>query len=378
MLWMFLRFSLFQSIKMDENDAASVTILDIVQERMFTMLSVKRITALLVMTVTLMFGSLPAMAADLSVKENKTRAGITNVTVPYISGAEGGKQIDLLVNRTVLSAVNAELKNILSESEVKDFDASHKDEPELSDALRYNSDLVKYTDKMIAGKTATGRSAASWYVRSEYEVKAARSTFFSVVLKIRTYTGGPSDKVIWKAMNFDLKDGRQLALKDLFEAEADYASRLRTLIGYQQQGRARLIRHIKGKNVADPVPVTITGQESFYVDDHYNLGIILNSGETGSASAKNEAAVTESGEISTDNEKAESNAVPEGNVKSGAEIQAAPVVTEGTGNEPGTTVVNNEPATESSAAVTDKQKSGPATIEVYDISLNDFADLIKL
>ena len=363
---------------MDENDAASVTILDIVQERMFTMLSVKRITALLVMTVTLMFGSLPAMAADLSVKENKTRAGITNVTVPYISGAEGGKQIDLLVNRTVLSAVNAELKNILSESEVKDFDASHKDEPELSDALRYNSDLVKYTDKMIAGKTATGRSAASWYVRSEYEVKAARSTFFSVVLKIRTYTGGSSDKVIWKAMNFDLKDGRQLALKDLFEAEADYASRLRTLIGYQQQGRARLIRHIKGKNVADPVPVTITGQESFYVDDHYNLGIILNSGETGSASAKNEAAVTESGEISTDNEKAESNAVPEGNVKSGAEIQAAPVVTEGTGNEPGTTVVNNEPATESSAAVTDKQKSGPATIEVYDISLNDFADLIKL
>ena len=280
MLWMFFRFSHFQSMKMDENDAASVTILDIVQERMFTMLSVKRITALLVMTVTLMLGSLPAMAADLSVKENKTRAGITNVTVPYISGAEGGKQIDLLVNRTVLSAVNAELKNILSESEVKDFDASHKDEPELSDALRYNSDLVKYTDKMIAGKTATGRSA--------------------------------------KAVNFDLKDGRQLALKDLFEAEADYASRLRTLIGYQQQGRARLIRHIKGKNVADPVPVTITGQESFYVDDHYNLGIILNSGETGSASAKNEAAVT------------------------------------------------------------DKQKSGPASIEVYDISLNDFADLIKL
>lgn len=301
-----------------ENDAASVTILDIVQERMFTMLSVKRITALLVMTVTLMLGSLPAMAADLSVKENKTRAGITNVTVPYISGAEGGKQIDLLVNRTVLSAVNAELKNILSESEVKDFDASHKDEPELSDALRYNSDLVKYTDKMIAGKTTTGRSAASWYVRSEYEVKAARSTFFSVVLKIRTYTGGPSDKVIWKAMNFDLKDGRQLALKDLFEAEADYASRLRTLIGYQQQGRARLIRHIKGKNVADPVPVTITGQESFYVDDHYNLGIILNSGESGTASAGNEGAAT------------------------------------------------------------GKQKPGPATIEVYDISLNDFADLIKL
>ena len=53
---------------MDENDAVSVTILDIVQERMFTMLSVKRITALLVMTVTLMLGSLPAMAADLSVK----------------------------------------------------------------------------------------------------------------------------------------------------------------------------------------------------------------------------------------------------------------------------------------------------------------------
>jgi hypothetical protein len=67
-------------------------------------------------------------------------------------------------------------------------------------------------------------------------------------------------------------------LKELFDANADYAARLQTLIGYQQKGRARLIRHIKGKNVPEPTPVSITGQENFYVDDHYNLGIILYSG----------------------------------------------------------------------------------------------------
>ena len=45
-------------------------------------------------------------------------------------------------------------------------------------------------------------------------------------------------------------------------------------------GRARLLHHIKGKELKTPEPVTITGQEAFYVDDHYNLGIILQKGES--------------------------------------------------------------------------------------------------
>jgi hypothetical protein len=218
------------------------------------------------------------MAAELSVKENRTRSGIVNVAVPYISGSVGGKHIDDMVNQAVLSYVNSQMKLVLSQQETETFESTHPESRELSDMLHYNTDLVKYTDKKIVDKNTEGRVSASWYVQNEYEVKTAKDTFYSVILKTKTYTGGSANVVVWKTMNFDLKDGHLMELKELFDANADYAARLQTLIGYQQKGRARLIRHIKGKNVSEPTPVTITGQENFYVDDHYNLGIILYSG----------------------------------------------------------------------------------------------------
>ena len=239
------------------------------------MLSVKKISCLLFVAALLIFAAFPAMAAELSVKESKTKSGVVNITVPYISGAVGGKQVDLLVNQTVFTYINSQLKQILDEQEVENFDATHKDVSEVNDMQRYNTELVKYTDKRIASKHETGKMTASWYVRNDYEVKTTKTTYFSLILKMKTYTGGPSDVITWKTMNFDLKDGRLLELKDLFEADADYATRLQTLIGYQQVGRARLLHHIKGKELKTPEPVTITGQEAFYVDDHYNLGIIL-------------------------------------------------------------------------------------------------------
>ena len=142
--------------------------------------------------------------------------------------------------------------------------------------------------------------------------------------------------IVWKAMNFDLKDGHLMELKELFDANADYAARLQTLIGYQQKGRARLIRHIKGKNVPEPTPVSITGQEDFYVDDHYNLGIIIYSGASGAKQLPVAGAAGKAAEVS-----------------------------------------NGTPAGESGPAAVNKQ-SGTAQMEVYDISLNDFADLIRL
>ena len=202
--------------------------------------------------------------------------------------------------------------------------------------LSYNTDLVKYTDKKIVDKNTTGRVTASWYVRNEYEVKAAKDTFYSVILKTKTYTGGAGDVIVWKAMSFDLKDGHLMELKELFDAEADYATRLQTLIGYQQKGRARLIRHIKGKNVPEPTPVAITGHEDFYVDDHYNLGIILYSGASGTKAAPVEGAA-------------------------------------GKTEEP----ANGTAAGEANPAAAN-QKSGTGQMEIYDISLNDFADLIRL
>ena len=300
------------------------------------MLTAKRITAFLSMVAVLAFMAFPVMAAELSVKENRTRSGIVNVAVPYISGSVGGKHIDDMVNQAVLSYVNSQMKLVLSQQETETFESTHPESRELSDMLHYNTDLVKYTDKKIVDKNTEGRVSASWYVQNEYEVKTAKDTFYSVILKTKTYTGGSANVVVWKVMNFDLKDGHLMELKELFDSEADYAARLQTLIGYQQKGRARLIRHIKGKNVPEPGPVVITGQEDFYVDDHYNLGIILYSetSETKSAPVDGDVAKTEETMDKT--------------------------ISDG----------SNQPAV--------NRQSGTEKMEVYDISLNDFADLIKL
>ena len=300
------------------------------------MLTAKRITAFLSMVAVLAFMAFPVMAAELSVKENRTRSGIVNVAVPYISGSVGGKHIDDMVNQAVLTYVNSQMKLVLSQQETETFESTHPESRELSDMLHYNTDLVKYTDKKIVDKNTEGRVTASWYVQNEYEVKAAKDTFYSVILKTKTYTGGSANVVVWKAMNFDLKDGHLMELKELFNAEADYAGRLQTLIGYQQKGRARLIRHIKGKKVPEPVPVLITGQENFYVDDHYNLGIILYSG------------TSETKQVSVDGDAAKTEEIPDKSVNDGS----------------------NQPA--------ENKQTGTRQIEVYDISLNDFADLIRL
>ena len=300
------------------------------------MLTAKRITALIFIVATLAFMTFPVMAAELLVKENRTRSGIVNVAVPYISGSVGGKHIDDMVNQAVLSYVNSQMKQVLSRQETEAFESTHPEPRELSEMLHYNTDLVKYTDKKIVDKNTEGRVTASWHVRNEFEVKAAKDTFYSVVLKTKTYTGGSGNVVVWKAMNFDLKDGHLMELKELFDAEADYAARLQTLIGYQQKGRARLIRHIKGKKVPEPGLVVITGQENFYVDDHYNLGIILYTGTSETIPADVDGDTGKTAEAADETVSRDSN-------------QAA---------------VNPQ--------------SGTEKIEVFDISLNDFADLIRL
>ena len=150
------------------------------------MFSLKR-TALFVTVLATFFCMLnPAMAAELSVKANSTKAGVSHVQVPYISGAVGGKQVDAAVNRAVFSYVNAQLKQLLSAEEVKTFDSMHQDNGESDNMLHYNADLVKYTDKKLTAKSENGRITASWYVQSAYEVKTAKDTFYSVILKTKT------------------------------------------------------------------------------------------------------------------------------------------------------------------------------------------------
>ena len=369
------------------------------------MFSVKKIMTLAFTVIMLLVMDMPGMAAapasktkkavekpELIVKEHRTRAGSFNVAVPYMAGAVGGKDIDLKVNKEVFSYVNSALKEALSAQEVEAFEKQHKAS---GDMQQYNSELVKYVVKKVAAKSSAGTVTASWHVNCEYEVKSARKAFYSVLLKMKTYTGGPRGTVTWKAMNFDLKDGHLMELRELFDADADYIARLQTLIWYQQKGRARLIRHIKGKKVAEPKPVTLTGRENFYVDDHYNLGIILYSEKPETAAESTAESAAKPGEAAKT--AAEGAAKPGEAAKNTAESagkpDAAKTAAEGAGKPDEAAKTAAESAAkpdaasagtgtaageQKDAAKTAAKDTEPVKIEVYDISLNDFADLIKL
>ena len=356
------------------------------------MFSVKRIMTLTFTLIMLLVLAVPCLAAEqasktkkpvekpeLTVKEHRTRSGSFNVAVPYMTGAVGGKDIDDKVNREVFSYVNSMLKEPLSAQEIESFEKEHKAS---GDVKQYNSELVKYVVKKVAAKSSAGKVTASWHVNCEYEVKSERKAFYSVLLKTKSYTGGPRGVVAWKAMNFDLKDGHLMELGELFDAQADYAARLQTLIWYQQKGRARLIRHIKGKKVPDPKPVTLTGRENFYVDDHYNLGIILYSvkPETASGSPAESAVKPEPAAKSNVESAAKPEPAAKSNVKSAAKPETASKSSVESAVKPDAASSGTETSAkeQKDAAKTTDKNAEPVIIEVYDISLNDFADLIKL
>ena len=356
------------------------------------MFSVKKIMTLAFTWIMLLALTVPCLAAapaskakkpvekpELTVKEHRTRSGSFNVAVPYMTGAVGGKEIDDKVNREVFSYINSMLKEPLSAQDIGAFEKEHKAS---GDVQQYNSELVKYVVKKVAAQSTAGKVTASWHVNCEYEVKSDRKAFYSVILKTKTYTGGPRSTVAWKAMNFDLKDGHLMELKELFDDKADYITRLQTLIGYQQMGRVRLIRHIKGKKVPNPKPVTLTGGENFYVDNHYNLGIILYSENPATTAERPaESAVKPDAAVKS---PAASTVKPDAAVKSPA---ASTVKPDAAVKSPAASAVKPDAASsgtgtpggeQKEAAKTAAKNAEPVKIEVYDISLNDFADLIKL
>jgi hypothetical protein len=233
----------------------------------------------ILLALTVLCFAVPAWAAGLTVKSSSNQEDVVNVAVPYISGSRGGDKVDLAVNREIFNTVDSQLEALLKPEDLAAFQASHGKGDSLSSLLAYHKDLVKFTSKEVAQANSEVKTAASWYVRSEYEIKSASPRYLSYIQKTTTYLGGAHDNVVWTAGNYDLSTGNPVTLDDLFATDADYQSRLTTLIGWQQAGVARLKAHVTGHTPTPVQAVTVTGAEKFYVDKERNLGIFYNPGE---------------------------------------------------------------------------------------------------
>ncbi len=223
--------------------------------------------------------AVPAFAAGLTVKTSSISEDVVNVAVPYIAGSRGGSEVDDKVNGAVFDVIDGQLEALLPAADRSAFKASHDKGGTTSSRLAYHKELVKFTSDSVRKANSEVKTAASWYVRSEYEIKSASPRFLSLIQKTTTYLGGAHDNVVWTTENYDLATGNPVTLEDLFDPAADYKTRLTTLIGWQQTGVARLKQHMTGRAGAVVKPVQVTGNELFYVDKERNLGLVFNPGE---------------------------------------------------------------------------------------------------
>lgn len=233
----------------------------------------------LVAAAVLLCSSVICLADGLTVKDLKVKNGAVSISTPYISGAKGGKTVDRMVNSVLFADTDKALRGVLTYDENDAFDKLPVAKGGPSDQ-EYTKALVKYTRDRLDRRAEESRSAASvWYIRTTYEVASATDTFLSVVKKTVSYTGGAHDNVYWTTYNFDLENGKQLVLSDMFEKDAPYQGRLDTIIGWQEAGYVRAYRFINGRDPVAARPVHIRGDELFFVDPQGNLMIAFNPGD---------------------------------------------------------------------------------------------------
>ena len=233
----------------------------------------------ILLALTVLCFAVPAWAAGLTVKSSSVKEDVVNVAVPYIAGSRGGKKTDLAVNRELFATVDRQLEALLKPEDLAAFRASHTQGDSLSSLLAYQKALVQFTSEQVARANSEVKTAASWYVRSEYEIKSASPRYLSYIQKTTTYLGGAHDNVVWTAGNYDLATGKAVTLAELFVPDGNYQNRLSTLISWQQAGLTRLKAYRTGRTPAPVRAVSVTGTEQFFVDKERNLGIFYNPGE---------------------------------------------------------------------------------------------------
>ncbi len=89
---------------------------------------------------------------------------------------------------------------------------------------------------------------------ASYEVKLNNSKYLSILQSIYTYTGGAHGMTVRYSMTTDKQTGKAIELKDLFRSN-DYINYLNKLALNQN------------KDIHLFQPVTLTGQENFYLTD---------------------------------------------------------------------------------------------------------------
>lgn len=252
----------------------------------------KRIMGSLAVALIAVSMSVTAFAAKVDVKNETIKYEGINVTIPQIKGAKGGAIVDEKVNMQILANTWNGLGQIIARKPL----AESADEQEYAktfgttkDGLDSDRSLAHYLSRRMKLDREQVGQTKPYFINMSYEMKSVPlydNTMISLVQEVQTYTGGAHTNTYFVPVNYDLRTGKTLALKDLFDENADYQSRLLSLMKIEAVGAQRIgnamekAAGIKGNGNPIYLPKAITGNEKFYINaKDASLTVFYNPGE---------------------------------------------------------------------------------------------------
>ncbi|OAT79385.1 DUF3298 and DUF4163 domain-containing protein [Desulfotomaculum copahuensis] len=148
----------------------------------------------------------PVTITAQEIKQDKTNIAV-NLKIPVISGMK---------DRTVQNKINAQLAE---------------------DAKKFASEVEKLADAEVPQIRKSGSKVNRYTARTSYEVAYNKNGLLSITCMFMQYTGGAHGLEVKKAYNFDLTNGKNLALGDLFKPGTDYKGIINAEIKKQIQAK---------------------------------------------------------------------------------------------------------------------------------------------
>ncbi len=231
-----------------------------------------KITLLCIAIFIMALGS-TVFAGELQVTKEEYQSGKVKLEVPVIKGSIGGMAVDNAVNKVIVDRMFARIENYLSETEGKAV-------LQQDDMVSLKKTVAKI-DGVLKSEAATGKwSGYSVDVASKVELHDEK--FISLVLKSSIFTGGAHPNKKAATFNFDLTNGNQITLSELFVEGSDYKSRLEQMVSAWLELDKRLNDSaVQAENSGWTPEIKITDSQKYYVSDDKELVLLFDPYEAG-------------------------------------------------------------------------------------------------
>lgn len=157
----------------------------------------------------------PVTITTQEIKQDKTNIAI-DLKIPVISGMK---------NQTIQSEINWQL---------------------VEDAKNFASQIEKQADEEIPQMKKSGLVVDRYAARTSYKVTYNQNGLLSIPIMFMQYTGGAHGLEVKRAYNFDLTNGKNLTLEDLFKPGTDYKGIINAEI--RKQIQANPGKYFSGQN----------------------------------------------------------------------------------------------------------------------------------